>query len=90
MADERVPNHRRYLFLKYARAVRYNDDIESVFDAKRRLIAGTELPASFPARDKLIAAGYLVSEELAGSNTSELRRAGLSSSQAAAVIAAIG
>lgn len=90
MADERVPNHRRYLFLKFARAVQYNDDIESVWDAKRRAIAGTSLPASFPARDKLVAAGYLVTEELAGANATELRRAGLTNSQAAAVLAAIG
>ena len=90
MADERIPSHRRYLFLKYAYSVRFDDDLWSVWDAKRRAIAGTSIPAAFPAREKLTAAGYLVTEELAGSNASELRRAGLSSSQAAAVLAAIG
>lgn len=71
-------------------ALRISDDIESVWDAKRRAISGTPIPVGFPVRDKLLAAGYLVTEELDGSNTSELTAAGLTSAQAAAVLAAIG
>lgn len=71
-------------------ALRLQGDNEAVWDAKRRAISGRSIPASFPARTQLLAAGYLVTEELTGSDTTELTAAGLSSSQAAAVLAAIG
>lgn len=83
-------NHRRYCFLQMKAALSLRDDIESVWDAKRRSIAGTALPVGFPARALLTAAGYLALEELQGANTTELSRAGLTSQQAAAVLAAIG
>jgi hypothetical protein len=76
--------------VKYRRAVELEDDNESVWDAKRREIAGTQFPADFPARSLLISCGYLVREEVEGATDLELRRAGLSRSQAAAVVAAIG
>ena len=71
-------------------ALRVQDDNEAVWDTKRRLIAGTSIPTGFPARAQLLAAGYLVTEELDGSDTTELTTAGLTSQQAAAVLAAIG
>lgn len=74
--------------MKAAQALQ--NDIESVWDAKRSLIAGSAVPVGFPARAQLLAAGYLALEELQGANTTELTRAGLTSQQAAAVLAAIG
>lgn len=71
-------------------ALRLQDDNEAVWDSKRRSISGTSIPTGFPARTELLAAGYLVTEELDGSDTIELTAAGLTSTQAAAVLAAIG
>jgi hypothetical protein len=64
--------------------------MEAVWDAKRRAISGTALTTAFPSYNALTAAGYLVEEELDGADESELTAVGLSNSQAAAVIAAIG
>lgn len=84
-----VSNHRRYLFLKYRAAVAAEEDMESVWDAKRRTLPGTELPVGFPSRAKLLAAGYLVAEELAGADEQELEGIGLTTKESTAVIAAI-
>lgn len=88
--DSKVGSHRRYCFLQYCAAIRDQTDMDPVWDAKRRAIAGTALPSNFPARSLLIAAGYLVTEEVAGADETELTARGLSQDQAAAVIAAIG
>jgi hypothetical protein len=42
-----------------------------------------------PARGELLAAGYLVVEEVDGADETELTNAGLSPQQAAAVLAAV-
>jgi hypothetical protein len=42
-----------------------------------------------PARGELLAAGYLVVEEIDGADEAELTNAGLSPQQAAAVLAAV-
>lgn len=83
-------NHRRYLMLKYRRAVELDDELESVWDVKRRTEPGTPFPDEFPARRELVLAGYLVTEEIAGATADELILAGLNPSQAAAALAAIG
>lgn len=83
-------NHRRYCFLKYRDAVALEDDMETVWDAKRRAMPGTVLTSGFPARPALLAAGYLAEEELEGADETELLNAGLTQAQAAAVLAAIG
>jgi hypothetical protein len=65
-------------------------DSEAVWDGKRRSISGTAIPVDFPSREKLTAYCYLALEELAGADATELKKAGLTSAQAAAVVAAIG
>lgn len=90
MSERWFDNHRRYCFLQMKAALRIQDDNEAVWDAKRRAIGGTAIPIGFPARTQLLAGGYLVTEELEGSDTTELQTAGLTSQQAAAVLAAIG
>lgn len=82
--------YRRYLYLEYKRAYALDDGSEALWDSKRRSCPGTELPSTFPARSSLMACGYLVLEEVTGADAEELKRAGLSSSQAAAVLAAVG
>ena len=89
MADQQVATHRRYAFLRYAYFYRINDNMYLAWDGKRRLEPGTAIPTTFPARAALTAAGYLVLEEIEGADTDELTRAGLSTSQAAAVLAAM-
>ena len=88
MTTQRIATHRRYLFCKYRRALLDGDD-PSVWDSKRRTVSGTDLPATFPARAALIAAGYLVTEEVTGATATELTKSGLSSAEAAAVVAAM-
>jgi hypothetical protein len=89
MADQQCATHRRYCFLKYKAAWRDESNVDTAWDAKRRLLPGTTLPTTFPARSLLIAAGYLVLEEVEGADSTELIAAGLTSSQAAAVLAAL-
>ena len=90
MADQVIATHRRYLYLKYAYNARLGeDDRATVWDAKRRLVPGTTIPVSFPARTALLAAGFLVLEEIEGADETELTTAGLSTLQAAAVVAAL-
>lgn len=89
MTDNRVcRSHRRYCFLKYRRATLDDDENATVWDSKRRTISGTTLPTTTPAYSALIAAGYLVTEEVVGATAAELIEGGLSSSEAAAVVAA--
>jgi len=85
-----VTSHRRYCYLRYRWAYRNDDEIWFSWDARRQQLPGTALPASFPARATLTAAGVLALEEIQGADESELLLTGLSSSQAAAVLAALG
>lgn len=85
-----IRSRRRYLYLEYKRAFARSDEMESVWNGKRKACEGTTIPDAFPCRAQLLAAGYLALEEIRGADTNELSRAGLSSAQAAAVIAAIG
>lgn len=91
MADaERIQSHRRYCFLKYHKARNeVSDDAADAWNTKRRSISGTSIPATFPAQPDLGAAGYEVLEEITGADTTELTNAGLTSAQAAAVLAAL-
>lgn len=66
-----------------------NSPLEMAWDGIRRGEPGTTLPQNLPARSELLAAGYLVVEEIDGADADELTGAGLSSQQAAAVIAAV-
>ena len=86
---QRCATHRRYLFLKYRRDALDNEPNYVVWDAKRRTVAGTDLPTTQPARAALIAAGYLVTEEVTGATAKELTESGLTATEAAAVVAAM-
>jgi hypothetical protein len=78
------------LFLEQRRALARSEEMESVWDGKRKACEGTPIPDAFPYRSQLISHGYLVLEEIRGADARELSRAGLTSAQAAAVLAAIG
>lgn len=84
-----VNSHRRYAFLKMRAAAVEQSPLESAWDGIRRGEPGTAIPTTFPARALLVAAGYLVVEEIDGADETELTNAGLSPQQAAAVIAAV-
>jgi hypothetical protein len=85
---EKCQSHRRYCFLKYHLARNtYGDDHADVWNTKRRSLPGTALPSNFPAREALTAAAYEVVEEVVGADATELTNAGLTASQAAAVLA---
>jgi hypothetical protein len=57
---------------------------------KQAEFAGTALPTSLPGYDRLIAAGYLCTEDVVGAMSDELIRvAGLNRREADAVIAAL-
>jgi hypothetical protein len=81
--------HRRYAFLKMRRAAVDESPTEMAWDGIRRGEPGTTLPVTVPARAELVAAGYLVLEEVEGADETELTNAGLSPQQAAAVLAAV-
>lgn len=87
--DLSIGNHRRYCYAKYRYWLPLDYNQALAWDGKRRTIAGTDIPASFPARSALLAAGYLVLEEIEGANSTELIDAGLTAPQAAAVLAAM-
>jgi hypothetical protein len=89
VADESLATHRRYCFLRWAWCAAQANDLDPVWDDKRRSIPGTDIPSTFPAYAALTAAGYLVLEELLDVTDSELIKAGLTQQQAAAVIAAL-
>ena len=82
-------SHRRYCFLKHKNYLELEDELEDVWDAKRRSIPGTDISDMFPGVIELRAAGYLVIEEVRGANRDELSEIGLSSQQIDAVFAAL-
>lgn len=81
---------RRYLFAKSLKARLEGNEVYLAWDSKRKTMPGTSLPATFPARAALDASGYWALEDLQGASTQELVSAGLTTSQAAAVMAEIG
>lgn len=81
---------RRYLFAKSLKSRIDQTDLHYTWDAERSGLPGTEFPSTYPARASLIAAGYWALEDLQGATIAELRSAGLSSIDAAAVFAEIG
>jgi hypothetical protein len=81
---------RRYCLDKRISAMRVGDDaIASLWQSKQEAQAGTALPADFPSRSKLVAAGYTTNADLVGADVRELRDyARLSKREADSVIAA--
>jgi hypothetical protein len=84
-----VNGHRRYAFLKMRAAEAALSPVAMAWDGIRRGEPGTAFPTTMPARGELLAAGYLVVEEVDGADEAELTNAGLSPQQAAAVLAAV-
>lgn len=91
MTDPGVRSERRYCLLKMRSAERCGlRALASLWAAKHAAEAGTALGDDFPARAKLIAAGYSALEDIAGADDSELMDAGLTRHEAAAALAAVG
>lgn len=91
MSDAGVSNARRYCLLKsQATADDGEWGLSATWLGKQELRPGTALPLDFPLRVLLAAAHYTTAEDLEGADSAELRkRAGLNSSQAVAVFAAL-
>lgn len=82
-----VTTARRYLWLMQQERARTDDDGPADAFRERRLAAtGTTLPATFPSRTLLLAAGVLAVEEVVGAATPELRTYGLTVAQAERLI----
>ncbi len=86
----RAPTQRRYALLKRFYAARVGDTaIEMMWRGSQEAEPGSALPSAFPARTRLVAAGYTAIEDLNGATADELQRnAGLTASEAEAAIAA--
>lgn len=82
---------RRYCLDKRISATRIGDTaIASLWQSKQQAQPGTTLPADFPVRAKLVAAGYTTDADLVGADVRELRDyARISTRDAEAVIAAL-
>lgn len=80
---------RRYYLAKRQEAKRWGDPLEAVWLAKQIEQPGTALAVDFPSLSKLADAGYVAVEDVDGATSEELQQAGLSSGEAAAVLAAI-
>ena len=66
-----------------------DDALGSAWYGRRAELPGTELPADFPARAVVLAAGYAALEDLDDVTVDELVRRGLRRRQARAVVAAL-
>lgn len=80
---------RRFYLLKRQESKRLYEGLASVWQEKQEREPGQPLPGSFPSLTKLAAAGYTTIEDLDGADQIELRRAGLSRSEADAALAAL-
>lgn len=89
MASE-INNTRRFFLLKRIAAKAEADPLEGAWRHNQEAIGGTALPASFPYRATLVAAGYSTTEDLDGADAAELtKNAGLATRHANAVLAAL-
>jgi hypothetical protein len=78
-----ITSPRRYLWLAQRDRTRTGDvGPASAFRARRLATSATSLPATFPSRALLIAAGVLAVEEVVGAGVSELLSYGLSHREA--------
>lgn len=81
---------RRYYRLR-AEALRQQaaEAVAAVYEAKAEAQPGTQFPDNFPLRDRLIAAGYSVVEELRGATADELVAKGFTRRQAERILEAL-
>lgn len=85
--SQQVISVRRYYLLERLAAFRRDDfAIASVFRAKQEAESATALPADFPSRVLLVAAGYSTVEDINGADLEELLCAQLSTKQAETVL----
>lgn len=78
-----VAHPRRYLWLAQRDRARSGDDgPATAFEVRRLATPGTALPATFPHRATLLAAGLRAVEEVVGAGVGELRAYGLATPQA--------
>lgn len=87
MAEVKRP--RRFYLHKRLQARDECDDSERVWQAKQEAEPGVVLPAGFPLKTELAAAGYTTVEDLDGADEGELVKINLTSRQARAVLAAL-
>ncbi len=88
-----VRSQRRYYLLKAQYNATTAEDyvFAQGFWAKQNALPGTPLPSTLPALTKLAAAHYTMIEDVRGADVDELvEQAGLTRSEAQAVLAAIG
>lgn len=85
-----IGSARRYYLGKRLGAARGGDPaLGGAWRALQEAEPGTSLSGSFPARSKLVAAGYSTVEDIDGADVSELQAAGLTRAEATAALAAI-
>ena len=83
MARQRARPARRVYFFKWASAARAGEDgLSYAWRARRLAEPGTALPAAFPWRAELAAAGVLALEDIDGASARALAQLGLRSSHA--------
>lgn len=84
-------SQRRYCLYKRLNARdERNTALELLWKGYQEAQPGTELPGDFPARSKLVSAGYVADADLVGADADELRDyARLTPSEATAVLAAV-
>jgi hypothetical protein len=85
--SQQVRSVRRYYLLERLAACARDDfAIASVFRAKQEAEPATPLPADFPSRAVLVAAGYSTVEDINGADLEELQCARLTTKQAVTVL----
>lgn len=86
-----VRRARRYYLLKRLSATREDSGLASAWRGLQEREPGTSLPASFPGRESLVAAGYTTIEDVDGADVSELLSnvPGLGRRDAEAALAAV-
>lgn len=89
MSAEVKTARRMYLLKSQALSDVGQDGLAGLYRYKQEQQVSPELPADFPLRAELVAARYSTTADVDGADVAELRlRAGLTTSQAEAVIAA--
>jgi len=83
-------SRRFYLLKRLAAKAEGQLSLASFWQARQEEEPGWLLSSSFPSRLALEKTGYTTMEDVAGADQTELRRAGLSSLDADAVILAVG
>lgn len=84
-----IESERRYYLLKRLRAKQRDEDSAGIWKSKQEAVAGTALPATFPLLSRLSTAGYTTTEDLHGSDATELSVSGFSARESELILAAL-